>query len=197
MRKNLFLVSSVLMISLLLAACLSPEEEGVSEPVESTDPAPTEEPSTPDEGELSEQPEPTGTLTQSDSQNYELYVQDGYELTAEEPNKDILYVADNTGVSMRIETFSLEEADYDFIVDSMMQGLVAVNPDQEPDEITDFNHSAATQTIAYNVPSTEGTVTGIVYELENLIVRLTIFDDSTVNATEDFIAMSKTIQAIQ
>ncbi|ANU13713.1 hypothetical protein B481_2270 [Planococcus halocryophilus Or1] len=200
MKKNLFLLSSIMMVSLLLTACLSRDEEAVNEPVESTEQAPTEEQSTPDEGESTESTEltePSGTLTQSDGQNYELYVQDGYELTAEEPNKDVLYVADNTAVFMRVETFSLDEADYDFVADTMQQTLAAVNPEQEPVEVTDFNHDAATQSTVFNVPSSEGTVTGIVYELENLIVRLTIFDDSTVNATEDFIAMGKTIKAIQ
>jgi|GEM_PF-1212259 len=197
MKKNLFLLSSIMMISLLLTACLSREEEEVTEPVESTEQTPTEEQSTPDEGESTEQTEPVGTLTQSDGQNYELYVQDGYELTSEEPSKDVLYVADNMGVFMRVETFPLDEADYDFVADTMKQTLAAVNPDQEPVELTYFDHVAAIQSTAFNVPSSEGTVTGIVYELENLIVRLTIFDDSTVNATEDFIAMSKTIQAIQ
>ncbi|MCH4824856.1 MAG: hypothetical protein N2C11_05200 [Planococcus sp. (in: firmicutes)] len=197
MKKNLFLLSSVMVVSLLLTACLSRDEETVAEPVESTEQTPTEEQSTPDEGESTEPTEPSGTLTQSDGQNYELYVQDGYELTAEEPNKDVLYVADNTAVFMRVETFPLDEADYDFVADTMKQTLAAVNPDQEPVEVTDFDHDATTQSTVFNVPSSEGTVTGIVYELENLIVRLTIFDDSTVNATDDFMAMGKTIKAIQ
>jgi hypothetical protein len=38
-------------------------------------------------------------------------------------------------------------------------------------------------------------VTGLVYEKDDLLVRLTIFDDSTVNATEEFLAMGKTIKA--
>ncbi|ANU22743.1 hypothetical protein [Planococcus donghaensis] len=194
MKKNLFLLSSVMVVSLLLTACLSQEEDEVTEPVESTEQAPAEEQSTPDEGESTE---PAGTLTQSDGQNYELYVQDGYELTAEEPNKDVLYVADNTAVFTRVETFPLAEADYDFVVNTMKETLAAVNPDQEPVEVTDFDHNNAMQSVAYTIPSAEGAVTGIVYELENLIVRLTIFDDSSVNATDDFIAMSKTIKAIQ
>ncbi|EGA90327.1 hypothetical protein GPDM_05746 [Planococcus donghaensis MPA1U2] len=197
MKKNLFLLSSTMMVSLLLTACLSRDEEAVNEPVESTEQAPTEETSTPAEDGSTEATEPSGTLTQSDAQNYELYVQDGYELAAEEPNKDALYVVDNTAVFMRVETFPLDEADFDFVADTMKQTLAAVNPDQEPVEVTDFNHDAATQSIVYNVPSSEGIVTGVVYELENLIVRLTIFDNSTVNATEDFLAMGKTIQAIQ
>lgn len=193
MKKNLFLLSSVMMVSLLLTACLSPEEEEVTEPVESTEQAPSEEQSTPDESETTE---PAGTLTQSDGQNYELYVLDGYELFAEEPGKDSLQSVNNDTVFMRVETFPLEDADYEFAVDTMIQTLSAVNPGQEPAEVA-FDHADAKQATASSVPSSEGTVTGIVYELDNSIVRLTIFDDSTVNATEDFIAMGKTIHTLQ
>lgn len=210
MKQHLFLLSSILTIGTLLAACGSSntaEEDAATAPeaateeaVESADSAPeeevvedTEEETSTDEG--TEEAEPLGTLTQSDEKKYELYVLDGYELTAEEPNKDALYASDNSAVFMRIETFTPEETDFASAAESMRQTLQAVNPEEEPVETTDFDGADFQQSTAYEVPSAEGTVTGIVYEKENLIVRLTIFDDSTVNATEDFIAMGKTIQA--
>ena len=79
----------------------------------------------------------------------------------------------------------------------MKQTLQAVNPDEAPAEVADFDGTGYTQSAAYQVPSTEDTVTGIVYEKEDLLVRLTIFDDSNVNATEDFIAMGKTITSTE
>lgn len=211
MKKNLFLLSSVLTIGLLLAACGSPDtaveenagtspdeaaEEVVEEETDADVPADEAAEET-DAGENTEEAEPAGTLTQSDEQTYELYVLDGYELTAEEPGKDALYAADNSAVFMRIETFTPEETDFSAAEESMIQTLQAVNPEQEPAEVTDFDGADFDQSAAFEVPSTEGTVTGIVFEKEEFLVRLTIFDDSTVNATEDFIAMGKTIESLE
>ncbi|TWT07350.1 hypothetical protein FQV26_05935 [Planococcus sp. CPCC 101016] len=211
MKKQLFLLSSILTVGALLTACGSPNtaeedignapEEAVEEVVdeETDDSTPAEEVTEGTEedasaGEDSEESDPPGTLTQSEEQNYELYLLDGYALTAEEPKKDALYAEDNSAVFMRIETFTPEEADFTSLEESMKQTLAAVNPDEEPAEATNFDGSDFKQASAYEVPSTEGTVTGIVYEKENLLVRLTIFDDSALNATEDFIAMGKTIE---
>lgn len=206
MKKHLFLLPSILTIGVLLTACGSsdpveeeigtaPEDAAEEVLEEETDdsvpaaevPEETEESSTADEAEQS------GVLTQSDGQNYALYVLDGYELTAEEPNKDALYVADNSAVFMRIETSPAGETEFTAIEENLVQTLQAVNPDEEPVEVTNFDGADFQQSAAYEVPSTEGTVTGIVYETEDLLVRLTIFDDSAVNATEDFIGMGKTI----
>lgn len=215
MKKHLFLLSSVLTVSVLLAACGSPDtaeedtgsapdeaaEEVVAEetdesvPAEETAEETDDSASAEETNEETEEAEPTGTLTQSDEQNYELYVLDGYELTAEEPKKDSLYVADNSAVFMRIETFAPGEIDFAAAEESMIQTLQAVNPEEEPAEITDFDAGDFDQSTAYEVPSTEGTVTGIVFENEDLLVRLTIFDDNAVNATEDFIAMASTIDS--
>ncbi|MGE6368567.1 hypothetical protein ACQKDB_05510 [Planococcus kocurii] len=169
----------------------------------------TEDTTTNDDGSVEESTEDTttsddesveeaaGTLIQSDEQNYKLHVLDGYELTAEEPNKDSLYVSDNSAVFMRIETFSSEDIDFASATESMKQTLKAVNPDTEAVEASNFDGANFKQSAAFEVPSTEGSVTGIVYENDKLIVRLTIFDDNTVNATEDFISMGKTIQSVE
>ena len=214
MKKHLFLLTSILTIGTLLAACGSPnttEEDAATAPEETTEqvveeetddsvPAQevveeTEEENTP--VEETEEAELAGTLTQSDEQNYEIVVLDGYELSAEEPNKDALYVSDNSAVFMRIETFTPAEIDFAAAEENMKQTLQAVNPDEEPVKATDFDGTDFSQSSAFEVPSAEGLVTGIVYEKDNLIVRLTIFDDSTVNATEDFINMGKTIQSLE
>ena len=211
MKKHLFLLSSILTIGVLLTACGSPDtaegdignapEEAMEEVVdeETDDSMPADEVAEETEedanaGQDAEETVPPGTLTQSEEQNYELYVLDGYILTAEEPKKDALYAEDNSAVFMRIETFTPEEADFTSLEESMKQTLEAVNPDEEPIEAPGFDGSDFKQSAAFEVPSTEGSVTGIVYEKENLLVRLTIFDDNTLNATEDFIAMGKTIE---
>ena len=194
MKKNLFVLSSILTIGLLLAACGSTDttdEETAPTPDDAAEEVVQEE--TDDSAPAADESEPEGTLTQSDGQNFEMHVLEGYELTAEEPKKDSLYVKDHPAVFMRIETFTLAETDFASAEETMIQTMEAVNPAEEPVEVPDFDGAGFTQSAAYKVPSTEGTVTGIVYEKEDLLVRLTIFDDSTINAAEDFIAMGKTI----
>lgn len=196
MKKNLFVLSSILTIGLLLAACGSTnptDEETAPAPEDAAEEVVQEE--TDDSAPAADVAEPEGTLTQSDGQNFEMHVLEGYELTAEEPKKDSLYVKDHPAVFMRIETFTPEETDFATAEETMVQTLQAVNPDEEAVEVTDFDGSGYTQSAAWKVPSSEGTVTGIVYEKDDLLVRLTIFDDNTVNATDDFIDMGKTIKA--
>lgn len=195
MKKNLFVLSSILTIGLLLTACGSTnptDEETAPAPEDAAEEVVQEE--TDDSVPAADEAEPEGTLTQSDGQNFEMHVLEGYELTAEEPKKDSLYVKDHPAVFMRIETFTPEETDFATAEETMIQTLQAVNPDEEAVEVTDFDGSGYTQSATWEVPSSEGTVTGIVYEKDDLLVRLTIFDDSTVNATEEFFAMAKTIK---
>ena len=45
----------------------------------------------------------TAQLTKSDNQNFSLYVLPNFELTAEEPYKDLLFLSEDDTNSMRIE----------------------------------------------------------------------------------------------
>lgn len=217
MSKRLFFAASILSIGGLLAACGTdePAQDDTDTTAEDTfeeaeddagaDDVPADE-ATDDETEAedadesgdsgsgSDPAEPEGTLTASDEQSFELYVLPGYALTAEEPNKDSLYLEEDDSVFMRIETFSLGDTDFESAESVTIQGLEAVNADAEVSETSVLDESKFVQSSSYSVPSEEGTVTGITLETEELIVRLTIFDHATVNATEDFIRMGETIQ---
>ncbi|RNF38513.1 hypothetical protein [Planococcus salinus] len=173
-----------------------PAEEAVEEETEDSGSGTDATEDSPEEasGDVSEAVETEGTLTQSDEQAYELYVLPGYELTSEEPNKDSLYVAEDDSVFMRIETFTTEQLDFASAEETMKQTLNAVNPDAEAVEGQPLENSAVTNSSVYEVDSTEGTVTGITFEKEDLIVRLTIFDNEELNATEDFKRMGQTIE---
>jgi hypothetical protein len=135
-----------------------------------------------------------GTLTQSDEQPYELNVLSGYELTSEEPGKDSLYLADDSSVFMRIETFAPGEVDFSQAETQLKETLEAVNPEAEIAEGPALKAAEFINSSSYEIPSVEGTVTGIVFEKENQLVRLTVFDNSSAGATDDFIAMGKTIE---
>lgn len=141
--------------------------------------------------------EETATLTNSDEQNYSIYKLEGFELTGEEPNKDSLYLSENDAVFMRIETISKDDASLEFVRDNMLQTMAAVSIGSEPAPIEDDAKLPQGNGIS-NQSGTEvvtdlGTVSGIVFERGNLIVRLTIFDRKNESMTDAFLKMGETI----
>lgn len=208
--NNLFLAAALLSAGSLLAACGSsePEEQpnGTEETPEATDPIEetTETPVETEEPEAEEAPgiveeepskaETEGELIQSDEQPYEMHVLPGFQLTAEEPGKDALMWEEDTAVFMRIETFTKEDIEFAQAEAAMKEALAASNPDAEMAEAAAPQGAKFLNSVAYEIPTAEGKVTGVVYEKENLIVRLTIFDHTNVDATADFIDMGSTIE---
>ncbi len=141
--------------------------------------------------------EETATLTNSDEQNYSIYKLEGFELTGEEPNKDSLYLTENDAVFMRIETLSKADASIDFVRENMLQTMAAVSIGSEPVTIEDDaklpqGNGISNQSGA-EVVTDLGTVSGIVFEQGDLIVRLTIFDRKNESMTDAFLKMGETI----
>ena len=143
--------------------------------------------------------EENSTLINSDEQNYSIYKLDGYSLTGEEPNKDALTYDENSAVFMRVETISKDDADYEIIANNMIQSIGAVTIGQEPVMIVDKEKlpqgEGISKQVGYQANFELGTVSGIVFEQGNLIVRLTIFDQNSVNLTDAFLKMGETIVA--
>jgi ABC-type oligopeptide transport system substrate-binding subunit len=208
-KNNLFLAATMLALGGLLAACGTSETEqnGAEETPQETAPAEettetpveTEEPEEePEEAEIAEEElskaEAEGQLTESDEQQYKIYVLPGFQLTAEEPNKDALLWEEDSAVFMRIETFTKTDIEFAQAEAAMKEALAASNPDAEMAETAAPQGAEILTSVAYEIPTAEGKVTGIVYEKEDLIVRLTVFDSSAVNATADFIDMGGTIE---
>lgn len=142
--------------------------------------------------------EGTAKLTESDEQNYSLYKLDGYSLTGEEPNKDSLYLDENSAVFMRVETISKDEASYEIIVENMKETIAAVSIGKEPVQIDKEKlpqSEGVLNPIGYQTTFELGTVSGYVFEQGNLIVRLSIFDQKSVNLTDAFLKMGETVAA--
>lgn len=184
-------------------------EAPATEPEAETPEEPSEEPEAPEETDEAEAPEEEaaettpeepsqaeaeGTLTPSDEQAYQVKVVRGYELTSEEPGKDSLFLSEDSSVFMRIETFANGELAFDQAVTAMKETIQASNPEAEITETEGPQGAAILKSAAYEIPSTEGKVTGIVFEKEDILVRLTLFDSTDATATEDFIDMAKTIE---
>lgn len=225
MAKKLFFAASILAVSGFMAACGTDEATENTDPVTETETEQTEtdstgaednaaedsaeetedaeEESSADEPAEEESAEPAeeniamaeGTLTTSDAGTYELYLLPGYELTAEEPNKDLVFASENDALSMRVETFSKEDSDFAFMEEMMLENLKASNQDAELTELPALDEADFMNSTVAEIPTDNGKVTGAVFEKEDLIVRLTIFDLTEADATEDFLNMGKTISA--
>ncbi|WP_282020801.1 hypothetical protein [Planomicrobium okeanokoites] len=169
-------------------------EETTEETAEEADESAEEEPAEESTEAQEENPAASeGTPAVSESQAYEIHLLPGYELTAEEPNKDVVYSSENDELFMRVETFKPEEADFAFADDSIQQTLKASNEDAELTELPAFEDSEFTNSAVYEIPTDNGKVTGAVFEKEGLIVKLTIFDLTDAGVTEEFLNMGKTI----
>ncbi len=137
------------------------------------------------------------TQVNSDTQDYSVYLLPEYQLTGEEPGKDSLYLAADDSVFMRIETMSSEDVTVDYLTENTVTFLEAASNGKTPDELTDAKDLPAGDDLksvkGYTVDVEEGTVTGIVFERDNLLVRLSIFDSAEGAHFEDFLKMGETI----
>lgn len=221
MKKTWMLFASLSLAISMLAACNSTDESNGSETESSqveTDKPKGEETPEEEKDEESQTPaaergpdktltysldgevkEETAVLTDSDEQNYSIYKLDGFTLTGEEPNKDSLYLDENSAVFMRVETISKDEASYEIIAENMVETIAAVSIGKEPVKIDQKEKlpqgEGIKNPVGYETTFELGTVTGIVFEQGNLIVRVTIFDQNSANLTDAFLKMSETIAA--
>ncbi|WP_313891467.1 hypothetical protein [Psychrobacillus sp.] len=184
---------SILLLTGILAACNTTTG---SENTSSEQPPDTEVSET-TSGNTSETLE--GTLVESDSQNYSITVVDGFELTGEEPNKDMLMYTANNQQSMRIETFDISEVNISDITSDVLAGIEASNEQEEAVEITDEvllpSGEGIVDVKGFQIKTNDGNVSGYAYEKGDLIVKLTIFDLTKEPLTKTFIQMAETISS--
>lgn len=98
---------------------------------------------------------------------------------------------------MRIETLSKADASIDFVRENMLQTMAAVSIGSEPVTIEDEaklpRGTGISNQSGVEVVTDLGTVSGIVFEQGDLIVRLTIFDRKNESMTDAFLKMGETI----
>ncbi|MCM3710113.1 hypothetical protein [Sporosarcina luteola] len=137
-------------------------------------------------------------LTESDAQSYAMEVLPGYTLTSEEPGRDSLFADENPEAFMRIETQPAEEGAYDYFTENMQEVLKAASNGAEPEELTDVYTDVEDKGIknakAFKVDTETGPVTGVVFEKDDMVVRLTLFDNPDEEYKTDFLNMGQTIQ---
>lgn len=137
-------------------------------------------------------------LIESDEQDYSIYLLPEYTLTSEEPGRDSLYLDEDGSIFMRIETMLAEDGTYDYLLENMQAILEASSSNgAAPEQLNDGASLPSGESIenvkAYSVDSETGPVTGIIFERDGMIVRLTMFDSLEANYFDQFLAMGETV----
>ena len=132
----------------------------------------------------------TASLQNSDNQHYSLYVLPEYELTPEEPNKDVVFISNNGDIFMRIELLP-SDVDWNFLTDNTKAQLEAVNSNvltlEAPDD--DFYKNA----IVMEATSNNDVVTSYLIKHDTQPLKLTIFSQKDKDYRDAFLKMGKTI----
>ena len=137
-----------------------------------------------------EQKEQTAFLKYNDNQNYSMYVLPEYELTAEEPNKDVIFWSEDDSIFMRIELLPAD-VDWSLMEENTQAQLTAVNPEVTQIDVPEdpfFENSWALET-----KSGEEVVTSYLIKNEKQPLKLTLFTKENADHKDPFIEMSKTI----
>lgn len=137
-----------------------------------------------------EQKEQTAFLKNNDNQNYSMYVLPDYELTAEEPNKDVLFWSEDDSVFMRIELLPAD-VEWPLVEENSKAQLAAVGP--EVKEISTPEDPFFSNAWAMETKTETDVVTSYLIKNEKQPLKLTIFTKEGADHREAFIEMAKTI----
>lgn len=214
MKKNTVMFLSLLFTMLLLAACntdeqqpqnpATVEEDNVNDnneevALEQQDQPQTveENPTNADENSIKDGNEEK-FLTFSDELNYSIQHLKQFTLGAEEPGKDMLFYKDNDALSMRIEVFAIDELSFDELQADTQQLVLAVAPEGLYETVDLAPYTEARKEVVnsdnYLVQYESDKVTTVIYELEEKLVRLTVYDDYVTDLTDTFLQMGFTIE---
>ncbi len=134
---------------------------------------------------------------ESDEQSYAISVLPDYSLLSEEPGKDSLISANNDTVFMRIETVVKEDNTYDYLAENMIAVLEASGDGSAPIEVLDEKSIPTAEGIenakVLAIKADTASITGIIFERDNMVVRLTIYDSPKDEYFEQFLRMAETI----
>lgn len=205
MKSRWSLLYAAIATTLLLTACgTSTDKEpestnGSADVVENVDKETVTEGKEPDTevDEVQEDIMKNADLKESDEQSYAISVLPDFSLSSEEPGKDSLISADNEAVFMRIETVAKEDGTYDYLAENMIAVLEASGDGSAPIEVLDEKSIPTAEGIenakVLAIKAETASITGIIFERDNMVVKLTIYDSPKEEYFEQFLRMAETI----
>ncbi|TQR20183.1 hypothetical protein [Psychrobacillus vulpis] len=205
--KKITSLLSILLISIFITACGTTNTESQDTPDKQLNENENTEQTTTETGQVEGDTgsntdagqELKGIVTTSDNQNYSIVVAEGFELTGEEPNRDMLYNKTNDEQSMRIETFDATEVNLEDITSNLVETLKASNETGTVSEITDEQQlpigDSVEEVKGFQIDTPDGKVSGYTFITNGMVVKLTVFDTKDAPALGTFIEMAKTIKS--
>lgn len=192
-------------VSAMLAACGT--TDATKTETEGTDSSTTEDPAQNLETNVEEN-DTVATVdllkdaveTKSDVQDYTVMLIPGYSLASEEPGRDSLFLEENSGLFMRIETMPKggESYTFDELYENMEELLVAGSNGGTIQPVTDeaeLPQSEGIQNVkGAEVESAEGYFKGFVIEREDKLIRGTIYAPELNKNVEELKQMASTIK---
>ncbi|MGE7664183.1 hypothetical protein ACQKMN_00555 [Ureibacillus composti] len=220
MKKNMRFLATVVLSITLLVACNTAEEQPTNEPTSDQTTADVEEnTNTETSNELdtnAQQNEPTDdankansltytsngsevteetTEVTSEQQNFTLQVIPGFTLTPEEPGKDLLYSEENDRISMRIEKVDKDQTSFEDLVGNTKETISAIGEYENfalDEYLNDDKVLINSTAFITNIEAEK--VIMVVFETEESLVRLTIYDEETEDLKEAMIKMGLTVR---
>lgn len=135
--------------------------------------------------------------TKSDELNYTISLTDKFDLTLEEPGKDLVVYKDNEAITMRVETFINEDEAFENLLLNSKDMLSAISTNDQYEKFPlpkQFNLTTYAKIESYIVEYESDKVVLLLLEKDDLIIRLTIFDDYITNVTDAFLQIGATIE---
>lgn len=138
----------------------------------------------------SETKEETAFLKNSENQPYSMYVLPEFELTAEEPGKDVLFLGSNAQTFMRIELLPAD-IDWKVLEESTKAQLESINEDVQTLEAP--SDEFFKDSIVMEASNDNDIVTAYIIKNEKQPLKLMIFSQKDLDYKDPFIQMGKTI----
>lgn len=138
-------------------------------------------------GEMKEE---TAFLKKSDNMDYSLYVLPEYELTGEEPNKDVLFFKEDDLHFMRIELIP-DGQDEAMLEENTIAQLEAVSEDVQPAEVPEGD--AFQNAKGFTADNGEDAVSAYIIHNDQADVKISIFSKTGAQHQDAFLKMAATI----
>lgn len=132
----------------------------------------------------------SATGTASTQMPYVVTLQDGFTFTAEEPGRDQIISAADSGLSMRIQVATTEEDTFASVKDNAMMYMQAVG---EPTELSANELAPLANATGWKTTFDNDVVYVIAFEQNGLVGQLTIYDKANASAIASFLQMASTI----
>lgn len=133
----------------------------------------------------------------SAQQDFSIQLTDQFFLMEEEPGMDVVVYKENEAIMMRIEVLSKNDWTYENALEKSTSIIMASSKDNSYSSYnlpSNINTKSFIQYDGFLVENESDKVLLLLMNLDDKIIRLTIFDDYITNVSEAFIVQAATIQ---